>query len=181
VANLAGKFFARFPNRERILPVYAVIVFIVYGWTLIKFFYQLPAWLFFLTLDEITGILITIFLHGFLESLLVIGAFVMLSALLPSSWMKNNFVVTGSLSALLIYLSIGLYLHFTTEKDFLMYFPYWIIATLMLCAAIAMIVSRFDRAKRIVESTADRFLIFLFVQIPLTAIALIAFVIRNLA
>jgi hypothetical protein len=62
----------RFPNRQAILQVYAVISFLISAWTIIAFLWKLSAWLLILNLGEIFTIFSYAMVVNLLESLAVL-------------------------------------------------------------------------------------------------------------
>ena len=86
----------RFPTRAQILPVYAVIAFIVYAWALLWFFWKLPGWLYFLNIDSIFSALTYVLATNLLESVVVLCGPLALAVVLPSRWFRDVFVARGS-------------------------------------------------------------------------------------
>lgn len=168
----------RFPKLPQTLPVYAVIVFITYGWVLVKFFWNLPAWMFFLSAGEIAGILWYSLAHTFLESLFMIGVLIFAAALLPSGWLAQKFSVVGTIVSLTLFIFIAVYLYFVPEKDSLKNI-FWAVGAFLTAILISYVALRVERIGRIIFLGADRFVVFLYIQIPITIIALIAIMARN--
>jgi len=89
-------FFNRFPKVAQLAPVYALTVLLVYGWTILWFFWKLPSWLFFMTIGEILGVVAYAMSMNLLESLCVVLIPVLLSVALPQKWFYDKFVVCGA-------------------------------------------------------------------------------------
>jgi hypothetical protein len=63
----------RLPDRGQLLPVFSTVVFIVFTWTIYHALYQVPSWLFYMTLPAILPLLAYILGFALLESLFVTG------------------------------------------------------------------------------------------------------------
>src|SRR6266498_944303 len=87
----------KIPPPHEISSLYATIVFLVYGWTSLAFFWKVPSWLYFLNLGEIVSILAYVLSSTLLESLIILLLFLLASLVLPASWLRNKFVVRGSI------------------------------------------------------------------------------------
>ena len=68
------RYLKRIPSWGKIVPVFAVIVLIVYAWTIIWFFWKLPSWLFFLNAGEILTAFAYSLATNLAESLVVLCA-----------------------------------------------------------------------------------------------------------
>ncbi|MBK9600305.1 MAG: hypothetical protein IPO36_00425 [Anaerolineales bacterium] len=90
----------KIPRWEQIIPVYAVIVMMVYVWSLFQYFWRLSSWLNFSTLGQVGGIYVYTAAVNFIESLLILFALLVLSVILPSKWFYEQFVVKGSVLTL---------------------------------------------------------------------------------
>jgi hypothetical protein len=89
-----------FPDFESVRNVYAIIVFIVYSWTLLTSFYNLPSWMFYLTAGQILSIYAYSFLMNLAESLCLLAGVVFLEFTL--FWTLKNRAGFQSRSILLI-------------------------------------------------------------------------------
>ena len=67
----------RFPGWKEVAHVYAVIVLLIYSWTIIRFLWVFPTWRRHLTAWEITGALANGLVVDLLESALVLGMLVL--------------------------------------------------------------------------------------------------------
>ena len=172
----------KLPKPSKLWPVYAVIVLMIYGWTIRWFIWKLSSWLYYLRLDEILAILSYAFTVDLLESLLVLGLIVALALILPKAWFEEEFVARGTLLALLgLGYSIYIASLFQDRNDFprsfiLRSFPVALIASLLLSYA----APRLRWAKWALEEFANRATIFLYILVPLSLISLLIVIWRNL-
>ena len=172
---------SRFPTLQDNLRVYAVIVTLIYAWTILWLFWALPSWLYFLTISEILPLFAYALTTNLLESLLILLGLNLLGALLPGKWFRDSFVarsfwlVAFGLGYLMFFASL-----FRKEEDA---FPTQMLQwSLLIFAAIFLVSLLLDRVswvRRLIEKIADRLTIFLYVTIPLSVIALLVVLIRN--
>ena len=173
----------RIPSGAQIIPVYGVIVLIVYTWTLLWFFWKVPSWLYFLSAAEILMQLAYSFATNFLESIVVLCGPLMLTLVLPRKWFHDVFVARGaSLSIAGLGYMMFLASQFT-DKD--AYPSLWLKAwsVLLALAIISVLVYIFGRIallRKVLESIADRVSIFVYILTPLSIISLLIVVIRSL-
>ncbi len=169
----------RFPKQKEIAPVYAVIVLMVYGWTILKFNYHLPGWLYFLNLGEITSVFAYSMVTNLLESLFVLFGVVAIAVILPKKWFSDAFVARGAGLSILI---LALMMYTASQFRTLDYYPSeivrWLPAILVLIAVIAYLLGRANFTRRILELFADRAVIFLYITIPLSLVSLVVVLFR---
>lgn len=175
----------RFPPFAQILPVYAVISFMIYGWTLVLAFWKFPSWLFFLRAGEIIAILAYSFSLNLIESLLVLALLLGAGYLLPSRLLREDFNVRGAVLAFVLLASAMLHLALYNNSDLRDAFvrsllPWWG-GTLPLAAGLLWLTSKVNWMRRSVLELSDRMLVFLYIFIPLSLLSLVVVVVRNLA
>ncbi len=98
-----------FPRIQDVVPVYAVISCMIYGWTFVLFFWKLPSWLHFMILSQVFGAFSYGILTNLIESLIVIGGLLGLCALLPSRYLRDTFIDRGSTITIIALGSVMLY------------------------------------------------------------------------
>lgn len=173
---------SRFPPFASILPVFAVISFLVYGWTLVIFFWKLPSWLMFLTLDEILVNLAYAMTAALLESLVFLALLLLLYIVLPVAMMKDVFVTRGSVAALIGLGSIMLYMYRFSEigYSFLDKLILWTLSSLALTLLLAFLAPRFQLIVRLAAWISDRVIVLLYLFIPISALSALTVIYRNL-
>lgn len=161
--------------------VYATAVAIVYGWSLLHFFWRVSSWLYFSTTGEIAVTLAYLFTVNFIESALAFLAPLGLSLLLPHRWFADRFVSRGML---LIILGLGYLAWFDWQLQRGAAFPYELAKwTPMMAVPILALVFLLDKIKwlgQILEELGDRLTILLYILIPLSVVSLLTVLIRNL-
>ncbi|MBI5933249.1 MAG: hypothetical protein HY867_06040 [Chloroflexi bacterium] len=173
---------SRLPPSSSILPVFAVISFLVYGWMLIIFFWKVPSWLMFLTLDEILVNLAYVLAAALLESLAILGLFLLVCILLPAAMMKDVFVTRGTVAALIGLGSIMLYMYIFSEVgySFLDDLLLWTLSSLALTLLLTVPAPRLNFIVRLTAWTSDRVTVFVYLFLPLSALSLLVVISRNL-
>ena len=172
----------KFPKIEQIAAVYAVIVMLVYPWTLTRYFWKMSSWVLYSSMGDLTIYFAYMMALNFLESLIILVAPLALSVILPRAWFYDRFV---SRSVSLVLLGLG-YLIFLNRN---MYaddsFP-WQLVRLMpfVLVAVLALVYLLDRVpfiRRLWEELANRALVFLYISVPLSLISVLIVLVRNIA
>jgi len=170
----------RFPSWKEITPVYAVIVLMVYGWTLSWFNYTLPGWMYFLNVNTIVGVFAYSMFTNFLESLVVALGVVLLGVILPRKWFADAFVARGS--ALTIFL-LALMMYIANQFNTKEYYPgallHWSVAILAAILIVVYFLGRVNFIRKLIELFADRAIIFLYISIPVSLASIVIVLIRN--
>ena len=179
--NLKAWFQKRMPPAQQMAAVYGVIVLVVYGWTIYWYFWKLPSWLYFMTVGELVTAYAYALPVNFLESLLLFSIPFLWALLLPPLWFRDQFVAQGTALTILAALVLAKYLSVITELQALPPGLNWIFPlTVVGILAIVFLVGRIKILCKILEEIANRAVIFLYVFLPLSALALIVVFIRNL-
>jgi len=171
---------SRLPDFKEILPVYAVLVFFLFGWATIAFFWKLPAWLFYLNLGEVGVIYSYAAVTEFLESLIYLCFLLALAAILPAQILKNRFQIRGAIAALFILGFIELTSYFIAFRELAPAVS--ALVALLICgvlgAALLWLSSKFVFFEQAICFAVDRMIIFLYVYMPIAGIAFIVVLIR---
>jgi hypothetical protein len=176
----------RFPAFNDILQVFAFTAFLTYGRLLYVFAWKLPSWLKNLTPDEILALLAYSLAFALLETSIFVLAVSAIAGILPSKWLRDDFITRGAWALLVWVISwtiyfvrvqlLGLELGLTMAD----YVYPWIFVTLALGALAGFLSSRIRFMRTFAAWLADRTLIFLFIFIPASLIGAIAVIIRNI-
>jgi len=173
----------RFPRFQQVVPVFAVICLLIYGWTIYITLQKLPSWLLYLNFQEIVSNYAYAFLFNFAESLLVAIAVIALNMWLPKKFFGDTFVARCSLLAIL---GIGYMIYFAIAvgQSKASQFP-WEIFDRAVYIGIALVIlsillPRVAIIRKVVNDLADRSIIFLYIFIPLTILAGFVFIWNNL-
>lgn len=179
--GLKGLLAKRMPTSQQLAAVYGVTVFVLYGWTIYWYLWNLPSWLYFMTVGE----MLVTFAYGmavdFFESILVMLAPVLLSLLLPSRWFRDRFVAQGSSLVLFSLIALMQYLGIIIAKQEI---PSDIGRIVLLVITgiliLVFIIGRINLLRKIFEEVANRAVIFVYIFLPISAISILVVLIRNL-
>jgi hypothetical protein len=173
----------RLPEFQSILQVYAVLAVMFAGWTITAFLWKLSAWLLFLNPGEIFTLFWYAMAANFLESLVILLLLLVLSALLPARFLRDDFIVRGTVLSMGLIGSlmafVGSHRQFGMGGGlFLLLAP---LAVLGLMAFLLHRSSSFPWLRSTAMWLADRVVVFLFILIPLFAVAAVYVILRNVA
>lgn len=172
--------FKRFPSINQIVPVYAAIVLVLYGWTILWFLWQYPGWLYFLNIGEILVVLAYSLATNFVESLVVVLVPILMAFILPRKWFADAFIARGVALVLpmLIYLMYLAYQPHTENFDYpneaLNLAPLVLASTLLLVFLAGKIIP----LRKVLEDLADRAIISTYISIPFSILALLIVITR---
>lgn len=171
----------RIPKLNEILPVYAISVMMIYGWTILKFNYNVPSWLHFLNFGEIMAIAAYSMTTNLLESLFWLLAVIVVGAVFPKRWFADAFIARGAGMSIL---GLGLMMYVANQITYKDYYPaemiHWSPVLLLLMVLFVYFLGRVKFLRTSIEMIADRALIFLYISIPVSILSLIVVVIRNI-
>ena len=164
----------RLPGWAGIPPVYAVIVLILYTWTIMWFFWKIPSWLLFMNLGELLSAFSFAMLTNLLESLVVLILVLLPALVLPAGWFREAFTARGSVLAAA---SLGWMMFVADKFQIKADYPSALIngspLVLAVIFALSVLVGMHPTLRKLIESVADRLTVFLFVSLPLSLLALI--------
>ena len=172
----------RLPKFQSLVPVYAVIVFMVYTWTIYAFIRFLPYWLNFLNMSEILAIFSYAMLSDCLESLGILFLLSVSCVILPAGFLRNTFVVRGSVIATCL-LGAGMVYVATIPKTSpapLISYILWSLAVLAAAIFLAFVAAKIRFVVSAMEWLSNNMIIFLYIYIPITALSLLNVIFRNL-
>jgi len=151
----------------------------IYGWTIIRFFWKMPSWLLFMSVWDLLSALSFTLSANLIESLLVLAGVLLLSLVLPGKWFRISFIASGSLTSAL---SLGYLMlvadHYHSKTELPSEIFAWAPAVVLIIILLLILFTRISLLKELVEELADRATIFLYLSIPLSAAALASVVIE---
>jgi len=171
------------PKLRQIIPVYAVIVMMIYGWTIYWYFWEIPSWIYFLSLADIFRIYAYALSLNFLESLIVLLLLLVICILLPRSWFYQSFVARASVFVILL---LGYLMYFSNSfksivtEDYPQALIAWTPAVFVVIAILVFVTGRLRPVSRWMEDFSSRAVIFLYISIPASIFSLLYVAIRNL-
>lgn len=175
---------SRLPPRTQIFPVYAVICFCTYSWTMLTLFWKFPSWLYDLTIDEMIGIGAYSFAVNLFDSLFALGLLLLLCWALPARFLKNDFIVRSSVMVICVLGSMMLHLYTYRFPDTLEVFAsvmqMWWGVTLLILAVCLILAIKVQWIRKVILDVADRLMIFTYIFLPLSLISIVIVIVRNI-
>ena len=173
------------PRTNEILSVFAVISSMAYGWTLLAFLWKLPSWLDYLAYSEILTVYSYSLLTNFMESIFVLALILLLCVILPARFLRDVFTLRGTIFAISLLGTMMFVLSFYSDDNpaLMETLPAWLVI-LVLSSLFMVLLDSLSRHVQSITSAllwlSDRLTIFLYVNLPLSLLALIVVTIRNL-
>jgi len=177
---------SKLPLRKELLAVFSTEVFITFSWSIYRMFFQVPSWLFYLTLNDILWISAYVVGFALLESALLLGFMVLLSILYPQKHFKSKFVAQSTLILLVLTVGAMLYqqnigmLKWWGWLELLIFILAFIASLTLLVLSISFLFDRLARLKGLLEAVSRSATVFSLIYIPLGVLGLIVMLFRNL-
>jgi hypothetical protein len=161
------------PDRSQLIPVFAWISFLLFSWTLYGFLYRLSSWLLYLSFVDILSILSYSVVFAFFESVIVLLFLILLSLVLPAHWYRWRFQAQSFVNIFILFFVVRISIKSTNQI---------LLNLLMLIAfpIINILIIRLEKLNKVIERIEDRFVVFLYVYIPLSGIGLVVVLLRNI-
>ena len=183
--KLVRLFLKRLPDSKSILGVYAVIVTLVYSWTLFTSFYKLPSWMFYLTIGQILSVYAYSFSIDLVESIVALTGVLFLEFTIFLAMKNREEFQARSIIFVTVLLGTSM-LRLTLFKDygdinsFLRGEVLWWVIALLFGLILAIFAPKNRVIRNILEGFADRATVFVYIYIPLSLISLIVVLARNI-
>ena len=189
-SSLIDRLCARFPARPEVVRVLGVVLFAVFGWTIRGFLYKIPSFTLYFGLGANLAILSYMLAFALLESIIVTGILVLLSALLPARWLRDGFDYKGFIIVLVAAAAMILFENYYKAdffKDILAGATYpfppfaqGAIGAVLLLAALLWLAHVQPRFRKYVLFVVEQLSLFTYIYVPLGLIGLAVVIIRNL-
>lgn len=171
----------RLPSRSEIIAVFSVAVFACHSWTMLGFFNKLSSFILYFTIGEILSIFAYMMSVALLESIAVTILLVLLSVILPPSWLREGFAYKGFVIIAIVTAASILFQKFLPDDypSTLMLAVSAIVPIVLIVVLIA-ISQAFPRLRSLLLDIQDRISIILYIYVPIGILSLIVVFIRNL-
>jgi len=172
----------RIPSWGMILPVYAVIACMVFGWTIVSFIWKCSSWTHFFILSEILVLFAYSMTFALLESLILLGIVVLISLLLPASWMRDAFVTRGTTLVVFGFgfVMLEVYRFMASRFEVVHDLPLWSAVGLLVTIVMTVLSTRARVITRAAAWVSDRLIVFLFLLGPIALISFLVVAYRNI-
>ena len=165
----------RLPGLREMAPVYSVIAFIIYGWATVVFLWNLPAWLFYLRLDEILVVFAYRMVASLTESLAALVVLLAVCFILPHGFLKDAFVLRGTAAAICVLGSIVLFWNHVMSSDV----DFWVPRSIALAIFFGLFSTRIKAIASFLQWLSNSMLIFLYILLPVSLVSLMTVLARN--
>lgn len=171
----------RLPDKSAIFATFGLILLVVHSHSLVQFFYRAPSFLKYLDVVNILATLAYFMAFAFLESILVLSGFLVLSLILPRSWYADVFDALNL--PVFIVLTIAAY---KFQGTILNSYPgitsilLYLAATLLIMLIVAIVFAKITILRKISKLIMERVSIMNYIYIPIGALSLLVVVYRLL-
>jgi hypothetical protein len=171
----------RLPATPDLLSVAGFVMLIAFSWTLLGAFNRLPSWILMFTLPELVGILSYALMISLFDSLLVMAAILIAAFVLPPGWLSRDFLAKGGVLVLALMGSPALF-HFMGQNFYEVSSAALLPAVfLVIVLAIALfLLLRIRPFWRMMALLVERSRIFLYIYLPLSLLAIVIVILRNI-
>ena len=180
------RFLDRLPAFDALIPVYGVISFPIYAWTVTAWFWKLPSWFLYLYPGEILAIFAYAMTTALVESVFACVLVVLVSILLPPRLFRDEFRVRGFWFVVGLHLLFlgygGWWLAYVSSGYDLYMIPVtvWLALGLLMTCLLVLLSMHIRIMASIAQWLSDRLSIFLYIQIPVSALSLLVVLFRNI-
>jgi hypothetical protein len=177
-----NKLISHLPDRRSLIGVYSTAVFLVYSWTLLASFWKVPSWLFYLKVGELLSVYAYALVVNFAESLILLFVMLLPGLFLPRRWWNAKFKILGAIWIAVLLGSIMIRLYTNRAPEYWEDFVYnqwgWWGYTLLLGIVLSFIFSNISWLRKGLETLVDRLVVFLYLYLPLTVVAILVLFVR---
>ena len=172
----------RLPHRREVIAVLGVTVFLCHSWTLLGFFNKLPSYLLYFTPSEIFGVFAYMMAFALLESLGFTSLLVLLSFILPSSWLKDGFAYKGFIIVVIATAaSILFQKYLPNDYPSALMLAVSAIVPLFLIVVLIGVSASTPSLQSLFRDIEDRFSIMLYIFVPIGLLSTAVVIARNLS
>jgi hypothetical protein len=180
----------KLPGRAEVLSVFNVLIFVVFGWSIRGFLYEIPSFLLYLNLGDMTAVVFYMMAFAFLECVLLTAGLVLVSLILPSTWLRTGFAYKGFLIILVAttgfilfqgYYKVGFFQNLI-NNDYSPFRPVLIGTVLgfVLLVGLFWLFHNRPRLQKYLSGFIDQFSVFSYIYVPLGVIGILVVFVRNI-
>lgn len=177
---------SRLPGRSEALPVFSLAIFYIFSWTIFRMFYELPSWLYYLSLFNILVLVAYSMMFALLESVLLFSFTCLVSLILPENLFRARFVAQGSLLVSLVCFAavtaqrrLGWLLQMQAWQTIVVPLAF-ILVSIALLVLSAWLFKRVPRIPALIQGLSERMSVFAYLYLPLGLLSLVVVIFRNL-
>jgi len=181
---------SRMPARTDCTTVFNIVLFVVYGWSIRGFLFELPSFSLYFHMWDLSGIIFYMFAFALLESIIVTVGLVIAGIVLPANWFKEGFAYKGFLVILVSTAAAILFQYYykieifqdLVRNDSSSTWPLLegFVAAVFVLAALLWFFRNNSRSQDHLLALAEQFRIFAYIYVPLGLIGLMVVAVRNI-
>ena len=179
------KVVTKIPAWQEILPVFSLILFIVYSFTIFRMLFQIPSWMYSHTKTDVLLLAVYVFAAALIESLLVLLFILAANLLLPGKIFRDKFIAQGSILvlgcttwALVLKYYIDIFsLRGLRDVSLLVFL--FVISLIFSLVISSMLLNRYQRVKTILEELSDRMIVFAWIYVPVGVLSTVIVLVRR--
>ncbi len=185
MATFKHKLAAHLPGWQEIFPVFSLIIFIVFTWTIYRMAWELQSWLYSNTLPQILILAAYVLAFALIESLVVMAFVLLFGLILPNMVFRDHFVAQGSIMVAILTLIALVLQHYPDAFTLLAPISLLLIPLALVAWLIILLVGSayfLERKRSIItriQNLTDRLTVFSYIYIPLSLVGLLVVIIRN--
>lgn len=165
---------------------FSLVLFVSFSWTLYRMFWQIQSWLFTVSLGVVLVLAAYALAFALIESVIVMGLMVFLSLLLPARVFKAQFVAQASavfsiivLGAVALQRNLALF-NKLALIELIAYPLLFFTLVIILAFVFSFLFKRFSALPALINTLADRMIVFSYIYIPLGLFSLAVVIFRNI-
>ena len=180
----------KLPVRAEALSVFNVLIFVVFGWSIRGFLFEIPSFLLYLSLGDISAVVFYMMAFAFFECVLLTGGLVIVSMILPSNWFRTGFAYKGFLIILVAttcfilfqgYYKVGFFQNIiNNDYSHIQPMVIGVIVGLMGLIGLFAIFHNKPRLQNYLSKFIEQFSIFAYIYVPLGVIGILVVFVRNI-
>jgi len=178
------KVISKIPTRQEILPIFSLILFIVYSFTIYRMLFQIPSWLYSHTKPDMFFLAVYVFAVALIECLLVLVFILVLNLITPRKIFRDQFLSQGSMMviactiwAFILKYQVDIFA-LSGLRDVSIMILLVVLSLLIILVVSSFLMKRNPGIKSILEATSDRMIIFAWIYVPVGMISFAIVLVR---
>lgn len=172
----------RLATRQQAFLLFSAVAVPVYSWAIFRFLERMTGWLYFHTIGEILSILAYVLLFALFESAVITILLLLLAAILPRSFFHRHLVSTGAMLFFIVIPGLIIF-HYRFDDLRQMSRPLLLAGVAaygLIALGLYLLVQRSQPLRRQLHNLAERLSVLTYIYVPLSLLALIVVLVRNL-
>ncbi|MEN8173364.1 MAG: hypothetical protein ABFS03_10845 [Chloroflexota bacterium] len=175
-------FSERIPSKRELFLVFGACVVPIHIWAIVNALRATSSWILSMNLWDVLGTFAYTQAMAFVESLLYLLGLVVLSIVLPLSWMRRRFVVQGAVLAFVVSISSMITVYYSdtlpiwTRNGLLQ----WLMVIIFISIVISFLLSRIPKAEKMISQIVEKMTILAALYILIDMLSIVVIFFRNI-